>query len=58
MHPDIKDTRGKFAAGVNSKFFTDTPGVVDAGDKFGNGVNNSSGKWWEQYQTADTLEWT
>jgi hypothetical protein len=44
VHPDIKDTRGKFAAGVNSKFFTDTPGVVDAGDKFGNGVNNTSGK--------------
>jgi hypothetical protein len=46
VQPGIKDTRGKFAAGVNytdSKFVTNTPGVVDTGDKFANGKNNTSG---------------
>jgi hypothetical protein len=36
-----------YQCGVNytdSKFVTDTPGVVDTGRKFGNGVNNTSGK--------------
>ncbi len=30
--------------------------INNTGDKFVTGVNDTSGKYWEQYQTADTLK--
>jgi hypothetical protein len=32
--------------------------LVATGGKFATGVNDTSGKYWEQYQTAETLKWT
>jgi hypothetical protein len=31
-------------------------GINDIGSKFAIGVNDTGGKLWEQYQTADTLK--
>ncbi len=39
----VVDTGGKLATGVN-----------DTCSKFAAGGNNTVGKYWEQYQTADT----
>ncbi len=41
----VFDTAGKFATGAN-----------DTGSKFAAGLNDTVGKYWEQYQTADTLK--
>jgi hypothetical protein len=39
-----------------ANFATSSASVVDTAGKFATGVNNNGGKFWEQYQAADTLK--
>jgi hypothetical protein len=39
-----------------ANFATSSAGVVDTGGNCATGTNNTGGKQWEQYQTADNLK--
>jgi hypothetical protein len=41
---------------LTANFATSFARVVDTGGKFAIGVNDTGGKQWEQYQTADNFK--
>ena len=63
IFPSVVDTGGKFATGVNDTGGKFAAGVNDAGGKLPPvsttpAAIDTGGKWWEQYQAADTVKWT